>query len=157
MYTRNKQIKSNKIFRPLYISNKNETNQMYSDLVIPSHDIENYVASMDQNESMEANWSYIGMNSMAKASMAWLMKMDDVLTEDFDVVMHTFGLIACCFHPSLSSLLLYLLQFKHAHLFVLIDPLGNCWKYALEAIINWLLLYFLVHDNRLLSMLELYW
>ena len=24
-----------------------------------------------------------------------------------------------------------------------------CWKYALEAIINWLLLYFLVHDNRL--------
>ena len=34
---------------------------------------------------------------------------------------------------------------------------GDCWKYALEAIINWLLLYFLVHDNRLLSMLELYW
>ena len=32
-----------------------------------------------------------------------------------------------------------------------------CWKYALEAIINRLLLYFLVHDNRLLSMLELYW
>ena len=30
------------------------------------------------------------------------------------------------------------------------------WKYALEAIINRLLLYFLVHDNRLLSMLELY-
>ena len=29
----------------------------------------------------------------------------------------------------------------------------RCWKYALEAIINWLLLYFLVHDNRLLSML----
>ena len=32
----------------------------------------------------------------------------------------------------------------------------RCWKYALEAIINWLLLYFLVHDNRLLFMLELY-
>ena len=31
----------------------------------------------------------------------------------------------------------------------------DCWKYALEAIINWLLLYFLVHDNRLLSMLEM--
>ena len=30
------------------------------------------------------------------------------------------------------------------------------WKYALEAIINWLLLYFLVRDNRSLSMLELY-
>ena len=30
---------------------------------------------------------------------------------------------------------------------------GDCWKYALEAIIKWLLLYFLVHDNRLLSML----
>ena len=29
----------------------------------------------------------------------------------------------------------------------------DCWKYALEAIINWLLLYFLVHDNCLLSML----
>ena len=33
---------------------------------------------------------------------------------------------------------------------------ASCWKYALEAIINRLLLYFLVHDNRLLSMLELY-
>src|SRR4051812_2922992 len=33
---------------------------------------------------------------------------------------------------------------------------NHCWKYALEAIINRLLLYFLVHDNRLLSMLELY-
>ena len=30
---------------------------------------------------------------------------------------------------------------------------GDCWKYALEAIINWLLLYFLVHDNCLLFML----
>ena len=29
----------------------------------------------------------------------------------------------------------------------------RCWKYALEAIINWLLLYFLVHDNCLLFML----
>ena len=29
----------------------------------------------------------------------------------------------------------------------------NCWKYALEAIIKWLLLYFLVHDNCLLFML----
>ena len=31
-----------------------------------------------------------------------------------------------------------------------------CWKYALEAIIKWLLLYFLVHDNCLLFMLQLY-
>ena len=31
-----------------------------------------------------------------------------------------------------------------------------CWKYVIEAIINWLLSYFLVHDNHLLSMLELY-
>ena len=83
---------------------------MYSDLVISSHEMENYVASMDQNESMEGNWSYLGMNSMAKASMAWLKKMNDVLTEDFDVVMHTFGLIVCCFHSSLYLLLLYLLQ-----------------------------------------------
>ena len=30
---------------------------------------------------------------------------------------------------------------------------GNCWKYALEAIIKWLLLYFLVHDNCLSFML----
>ena len=28
-----------------------------------------------------------------------------------------------------------------------------CWKYALEAIIKWLLLYFLIHDNCLLFML----
>ena len=90
---------------------------MYSDLVIPCHDIENYVASMDQNKSMEGNWSYLWMNSMAKASMALLKKMDDVLTEDFDVVMRTFGLIVCCFHSFPSSLLLYLLQQKHAHHF----------------------------------------
>ena len=30
---------------------------------------------------------------------------------------------------------------------------NTCWKYALEAIIKWLLLYFLVHDNCLLFML----
>ena len=30
---------------------------------------------------------------------------------------------------------------------------GPCWKYALEEIIKWLLLYFLVHDNCLLFML----
>ena len=83
---------------------------MYSDLVILCHHIENYVASMDQNK-------YLWMNSMAKASMALLKKMDDVLTEDFDVVMHTFGLIVCCFHHSPSSFLLYLLQLKHAHRF----------------------------------------
>ena len=29
----------------------------------------------------------------------------------------------------------------------------GCWKYAVEAIIKWLLLYFLVHDNCLLFML----
>ena len=29
----------------------------------------------------------------------------------------------------------------------------HCWKYALEAIIKWLLLYFFVHDNCLLFML----
>ena len=90
---------------------------MYGNLVIPSHDIENYVASMDQNKSMEGNRSYLGMNSMAKASMTWLKKMDDVLTEDFDVVMRTFNLIVCCFHYFPSSLLLYLLQQKHAHHF----------------------------------------
>ena len=34
---------------------------------------------------------------------------------------------------------------------------GDWWKYALEAIIKWLLLYFLNHDKSLLFMLELYW
>ena len=62
-------------------------------------------------------YTYLGMNSMAKASTAWLKKMDDVLTEYFDVVMRTFGLIVCCFHYFPSSLLLYLLQQKHAHHF----------------------------------------
>ena len=78
---------------------------MYRDLVIPSHDAENYVASMDQNKSREGNLSYLMMNSMAKASMVWLKNMDDVLTEDFDGVMQTFGLTVFGFHPSLSSLL----------------------------------------------------
>ena len=35
--------------------NKLVANQMYSDLVVPSHDIEDYVASMDENKSMEGN------------------------------------------------------------------------------------------------------
>ena len=74
-------------------------------MVIPSHDVENYVASMDQNKSREGNLSYLMMNSMAKASMVWLKNMDDVLTEDFDGVMQTFGLIVSGFHPCLSSLL----------------------------------------------------
>ena len=34
---------------------------------------------------------------------------------------------------------------------------GDWWKYALEAIIKLLLLYFLIHDKGLLFMLELYW
>ena len=35
-----------------------------------------------------------------------------------------------------------------------VDHLANCWKYALETLINKLsLLYFFIHDNRLLSML----
>ena len=34
-----------------------------------------------------------------------------------------------------------------------IYPPWYCWKHALEAIIKWLLLYFLVHDNCLLFML----
>ena len=78
---------------------------MYRDLVIPSHDAENYVASMNQNKSREGNLSYLMMNSMAKASMVWLKNMDDVLTEYFDGVMQTFGLTVFGFHPSLSSLL----------------------------------------------------
>ena len=78
---------------------------MYRDLVIPSHDAKNYVASMDQNKSREGNLSYLMMNSMAKASMVWLKDMGDVLTKDFDGVMQTFGLTVSDFHPSLSSLL----------------------------------------------------
>ena len=31
-----------------------------------------------------------------------------------------------------------------------------CWKYALKAIIKWLLLYFLLHNNCLLFMVQLY-
>ena len=39
-----------------------------------------------------------------------------------------------------------------SRLFTLVQ-VGDCWKYALEAIIKVLLLYFLVHDNSLLFML----
>ena len=53
-------------------------------------------------------------------------------------------LLQCNSHDDVRARLLTLVQ------------VGDCWKYALEAIINRLLLYFLVHDNRLLSMLELY-
>ena len=34
-----------------------------------------------------------------------------------------------------------------------VDRATTCWKYALEAIIKGLLLYFIVHDNCLLFML----
>ena len=64
---------------------------MCSDLVIPYHDVKNCIASMDQNKPMEGNQSYLEMNSVVKVSMAWLKNMDDVLTEDFDGVMETFG------------------------------------------------------------------
>ena len=64
---------------------------MYSDLVIPYHDVKNCIASMDQNKPMEGNQSYLGMNSMVKVSMAWLNNMDDVLTEDYFSWMKTFG------------------------------------------------------------------
>ena len=37
-----------------------------------------------------------------------------------------------------------------------LEQVGDCWKYALEAIINWLLSYLLIHDKGLLFMLELY-
>ena len=48
---------------------------------------------MDLNKPMEGDWSYPGMNSMAKTSIACLANMDDVLTKDFDGVTQTFGLI----------------------------------------------------------------
>jgi hypothetical protein len=38
---------------------------MNNDLVIPFHDVKNYVPSMDQNNPMEGKQSYLGMNSMA--------------------------------------------------------------------------------------------
>ena len=82
---------------------------MYSDLVIPFHDVRNRIASMDQNKPMEGNQSYLGMNSMVKVSMAWLKNMNDVLTEDYFLWMKTFGLISYEI-LSPSSLLLYLLQ-----------------------------------------------
>ena len=82
---------------------------MYSDSGIPSHDVKNCIASMDQNKPMEGNQSYQGMNSTVKVSMAWLKNMNDVLTEDYLLWMRTFGLIS---YETLSpsSLLLYLLQ-----------------------------------------------
>ena len=43
-------------------------------------------------------------------------------------------------------------SYKHVN-FCGVHKVCECWKYALEAIIKWLLLYFLVHDNCLLFML----
>src|SRR3954469_25417296 len=66
----------------------------------------------------------------------------------------------CCSNSAMGSTLLH-----HLPLFLSFfpsaatDSLGAgfsgifCWKYALEVIINKLLLYLLGHDNRLLSML----
>ena len=47
-----------------YIGNKTGSNEMYIDLVIPFHDVKNYDVSMDQNEPMEGNQSYLVVNSM---------------------------------------------------------------------------------------------
>ena len=41
--------------------------------------------------------------------------------------------------------------------FLTLVQVRNWWKYVLEAIIKWLLLYFLNHDKGLLFMIELYW
>ena len=54
----------------------------------------NYDASGDQNKSMAGNQSYLVVNSMIKALMAWLNNLNDVPTEDFDAAMQTFGSIA---------------------------------------------------------------
>ena len=89
-----------------WISNKIATNQMNNDLDIPFHDVKNYDASMDQNKPMGDNQSYLGVNSMTKASMACLKNMDDVPTEDLGVATQTFGQIACYLYCFLSSLLL---------------------------------------------------
>ena len=43
---------------------------MYGDEVKPLHDVRSYIASMDQNNSMKGNQSYMRMNSMSSASMA---------------------------------------------------------------------------------------
>ena len=92
----------------LWISNKNVTNQMYSDLVIPYHDVENCVSSTDQNKSMEDNQSYLGMNSMEKVAMACLKNMNDVPTKDYSLWMKTFGLISREMLSPSSLLWLYL-------------------------------------------------
>ena len=42
---------------------------------------------------------------------------------------------------------------RRERIFKQLDTLFECWKHALEAIIKWSLLYFLVHDNCLLFML----
>ena len=67
------------------------TSQMHIDLALPFHDMNNYDACVDQNKSMGGNQSYLVVNSMTKALMAWLNNMKDMLTKDFDVVMQTFG------------------------------------------------------------------
>ena len=46
---------------------------------------------MDQNKSTGGNQLYLVVNFETKAMMAWLNKMKDVPTEDFYVVMQTFG------------------------------------------------------------------
>ena len=69
-----------------YIGNKTGTNEMYIDLVIPFQDVKNYDVSMDQNEPMEGNQSYLVVNSMTKALMTWMKNTNDVPTEDFSWV-----------------------------------------------------------------------
>ena len=82
---------------------------MYSDLVIPYHDVRNCIASMDQNKPMEGNQSYLGMNSMVKALMACSKNMNDVLIKDSDWMMETFGLI---FYEMISPSSLWLYSLK---------------------------------------------
>ena len=70
-----------------------------------------------------------------------MIGLDNILASPQHKLVHV---LSCILNSLLSSLYCVL-------------PWSICWKYALEAIINRLLLYFLVHDNCLLSMLELYW
>ena len=60
---------------------------MHIDFSLPFHDMNNYDACVDQNMSMGDNQSYLVVNPVTKALMAWLNNMKNMLTEDFDVVM----------------------------------------------------------------------
>lgn len=134
------------------------TNQVVSVALVAEREIDEEAATMAGTPRDEPGQSPIGFGAGKEGSVHFkeIVQKKKVLQRQvyfvssllqgarsryFDVQKLLFGLL-------MASRKLHHYFQAHEVIVVTCLPLQWCWKYALEAIINKLLLYFLVHDNR---------